>query len=357
MKARLALMMKPLKVVNIKPMRGLTAQAPAVMLRKPRNLMVKQKDQPPKTAKVPGNPMVRCQSLQSSPVRRLDKHFGAWCDHMLSEGHTGWKEHNEMQCEHGELSKEPQNRDPAGPPLDYMKQCGVFKAKKTNEYDLCRFYHMELSGNLPPFPSPHEPATRVMLEDLLRAARALGCPNLLMAFTRDLATAVCLLQELHNKSSLKHLPLEPKSDADGKMVKKLSFCPFCLYNGSNDISYMNHIVGRHNSAAYGCRKCLKEVFLSGQQLKVHLRVCVGLPKGDTTSSSDKEPAPQGAPESSQDSQGCSQHMKKKSDSAKESSSHSKAHKSHKSKHPKEGTPKKEKQDKADRHKSGKSCKK
>ena len=120
---------------------------------------------------------------------------------------------------------------------------------------------MELSGNLPPFLSPCEPATCEMLEELLRAVQALGCPNLLMAFARDSATAVCLLQELHNKDSLKHLPLEPKPDADGKMVKKLSFCPFCLYNGSNDISYMNHIMGGHYGAAYGYGKCMKEVFL------------------------------------------------------------------------------------------------
>ena len=239
-----------------------------------------------------------------------------------------------------------------------MKQRGVFKAKKTNEYDLCRFYHMELSRNLPLFPSPCEPATHMMLEDLLRAARVLGCPNLLMAFTRYQATAVCLLQELHNKGSLKHLPLEPKSDADGKMVKKLSFCQFCLYNGSNDISYMNHIMGGHYSTAYGCGKCLKEVFLSGQQLKVHLRVCTGLPKGDTTSSSDKESMPQGTPENSQDSPCHSQCAKKKLDSTKESGSHSKVHKSHKeSKYSKEGTPQKEKWDKMDKHKSEKSNKK
>ena len=121
---------------------------------------------------------------------------------------------------------------------------------------------------------------------------------------------------------------------------------------------MNHIVDGHYSTAYGCRKCLKEVFLLGQQLKVHLRVCTDLPKGNTTSSSDKEPAPQGAQESSQDNLCCSQRAKKKLDSAKESSSRSKVHKSHKkSKHPKEGTPKKEKQDKAGKHKSKKSCKK
>ena len=171
-----------------------------------------------------------------------------------------------------------------------MKQCGVFKAKKTNEYDLCHFYHVELSRDLPPFPSPCEPATCGMLEELLRAAQALGHPNLLMAFARGSAMVVCLLQELHNKDSLKHMPLEPQSDADGKTVKKLSFCPFCFYNGP----YMNHIVCRHYSAVYGCGKCLKEVFLLGQQLKMHLKVCMGFPKGGTLSSSDKGPEPQGA---------------------------------------------------------------
>ena len=147
--------------------------------------------------------------------------LGVWRDHVLSKGHAGWKERDEMCCEHGEPSKELQNQDPTCLPLDYMKQCGVFKAKKTNKYDLCHFYCMELSGDLPPFPSPCEPATHGMLEELLRAAQALGHPNLLMAFARDSAMAVCLLQELHSKDSLKCLPLEQKSDADGKTVKKL----------------------------------------------------------------------------------------------------------------------------------------
>ena len=254
-----------------------------------------------------------------------------------------------MRCEHGEPFKGLQNRDPAGPPLDYVKQHGVFKAKKTNKYDLCHFYHTELSEDFPPFPSPHKPATHRMLEELLRAAQALMCPSLLMAFTRDSAMAVCLLQELHHKDSLKHLPLEIKSDADGKTVKKL---PFCLYNGSNDISYVNHIMCGHYGTVYGCGKFLKEVFL-GQQLKMHLKVCAGFHKGYTSSSSDKGPAPQCAQENFQGSPCCSQCPKKKSDPAEESSSHSKVHKSHKkSKHKKAGTPKKEKQekDKADKHK-------
>ena len=167
---------------------------------------------------------------------------------MISEGHAGLQECDKMSCEHGKPCKELQYPDLTGLPLDYMKQHGVFRAKNTNEYDLCHFYSMELHRDLPPFPSPHEPTSHKMLEDLLKAAQTPGHPNFLMTFVRDLATAVCLLQELHSKDSLKYLCLEPKSDTDGKMVKKLSFCPFCLYNGSNGISYMNHIMCGHYNA-------------------------------------------------------------------------------------------------------------
>ena len=119
-------------------------------------------------------------------------------------------------------------------------------------------------------PSPHKPTTHEMLEDLLLKARALGHPNPIVAFAWDSATAVCLLQELHSKDSLRHLPMEQKSDVGGKATKKLSFCPFCLYHGSNNLLYMNHIVCRHYHANYSCGKFLKEVFTMGQQLKNHL---------------------------------------------------------------------------------------
>ena len=90
--------------------------------------------------------------------------------------------------------------------------------------------------------------------------------------------AICLLQELHVKDSLPCLLMEPKLVAAGKAIKKLSFCPFCMYLGSNDPSYMNHIICGHYNANYGCGKCLKGVFTTGQPLKNHMKVCKGLPK-------------------------------------------------------------------------------
>ena len=271
---------------------------------------------------------------------------------MISKGHAEWKKHDTMTCDHRDPCKELKYPDPAGPPLDYMKHRGVFKAKKTNE-----------------FPSAHKPATHKMLKDFLLKAGALGHPNLVVAFAWDSATAGCLLQELHSKDSLKHLPMEPTMDAGRKAKKKLSFCLLCMYSSSNNMSYTNHIVCRHYNANNGCGQCLKEVFTMGQ-------ICVGFPKeaqASTPSSPEKEctpkdpspdlksPPPQSSQESLQVSPCHSQHSKKKqSDSAKKSGredSHSKAHK--KSKCCKE-TPKKEKhhwQEKADKSKSDESCKK
>ena len=145
-----------------------------------------------------------------------------------------------------------------------------------------------------------------------------------------------------------------------------------MYSGSNDMSYMNHIMCGHYNANYGCGQCLKEVFTTGQQLKGHLKICVDFPKeaqASTPSLPEKEcmpkdsslnswpPPPQSSQESFQASPCHSQHSKKKKlDSANKSSgedSHSKVHK--KSKHHKETLKEKHHPwDKADKSKSDES---
>ena len=158
-----------------------------------------------------------------------------------------------------------------------MTSHGIFKPKKTSEYDLCHFYQVWLSGDLPEFPLPHAPVTRKQVSSFLPKARALGQPNLIIAHSQDTATTVCLLQELHIKDSLHRLSMETKVEVSSKSTRKLSFCPFCQYSGSNDQSYMNHIICGHYNANYGCGKCLNEVFITGQPLHKH-KTCKGLPK-------------------------------------------------------------------------------
>ena len=48
---------------------------------------------------------------------------------------------------------------------------------------------------------------------------------------------------------------------------------FCLYTGSNDRTYMNHII---YDVAYGCGKWLNKVTMSGQQMANHFKHCNGL---------------------------------------------------------------------------------
>ena len=93
-----------------------------------------------------------------------------------------------------------------------------------------------------------------------------------MVLTGKVMTAVSLLQLLHDKDSMKHLVLETKTgkqEVDSKTSKKLSFCPLCLYCGSNDLSYLNHVMVVHYNAAYGCGKCLRKVLLTSQTHERH----------------------------------------------------------------------------------------
>ena len=90
----------------------------------------------------------------------LDEKFGKWRDQMIGKGHNEGNRHDTMTCDHADSCKEAKFPDPIGLPLEYMKHYRVFNAKKTSDYDLCHFYEVGLSGDLPDFPSPREPAAR-----------------------------------------------------------------------------------------------------------------------------------------------------------------------------------------------------
>ena len=199
-----------------------------------------------------------------------------WWDEQISQGLKQWDVRDKMTCGHAELGKEAKCPYPLGTPLDYMESCGVFKSDKMSEYGLCHFYQVGLSGDFPKFPTPCEPTTNDHLHRFLENARECSWPNLLVVHSQDMVTVVCLLRELHVKDSLWHLKMETDAEASDKSKRKLLFCLFCQYLGSNNLCYHNHIICTHYNASYGCGKCLKEVFSSGQWLKVHMRCCKGL---------------------------------------------------------------------------------
>ena len=90
----------------------------------------------------------------------LDRNFDAWHRKKIAKGLPGWVARDTMICvlpEHGKA--QPNHPDPVGPPLEYMCDCQVFEAVRSDIYDLCRFYMLGMTGDPPEFPTPWEPAT------------------------------------------------------------------------------------------------------------------------------------------------------------------------------------------------------
>ena len=80
-----------------------------------------------------------------------------------------------MVCDLPENGKmQPNNPNPMEPPLDYMGECWVFDGIQSDIYDLCRFYTLGMTGDLPEFPTPWEPVTHSQVRDLLKLAHSIG---------------------------------------------------------------------------------------------------------------------------------------------------------------------------------------
>ena len=88
-------------------------------------------------------------------------------------------------------------------------------------------------------------------------------------------------------------------DLHDKSVK-MSFCPFCTYVSTNDLSYLNHIIIVHYNNSYGCGKCLKQAFVSSSTLHNHKKVCLGFDKKPVTGF-DGKPSNSGGGDNSQGS--------------------------------------------------------
>ena len=216
----------------------------------------------------------------------LDTNFDAWWCKKIAKGIPGWVARDTMICdlpEHGKV--QPNHLDPVKLPLEYMHDCQVFDSIQLDIYDLCQFYVLGTMGDPPKFPAPQEPTTHGQVRDLLKSARTISQPYLILAHSVDSVMAMSLLRELHTTTCLWRLQV----DLWDKSVK-LSFCPFCSYAGGNDLSYLNHIIIAHYNTSYGCGKCLKQAFISSSALHTHKKVCLGLTTRKATGVLDGKPS-------------------------------------------------------------------
>ena len=92
------------------------------------------------------------RAKQCQDAHLLDTNFDKWWDQKISEGHLQWDEHDKKTYDHADPCKETKCPNLLGPLLDYTTSHSIFKPKKTSEHDLCYFYQVGLSGDLPDFP-------------------------------------------------------------------------------------------------------------------------------------------------------------------------------------------------------------
>ena len=224
----------------------------------------------------------------------LDTNFNAWQCKKIAKSIPGWVTRDTMICDLPEHGKpQPNHPDPVGLPLEYMRDRQVFNGVQSDIYDLCRFYILGMTGDPPEFPTPQEPTTHGQVRDLLKSARTIGWPYLILVHSMDSVMAMSLLRELHTTTCLWWLQV----DLQDKSVK-LSFCPFCAYAGGNDLSYLNHIIIVNYNTSYGCGKCLKQAFVSSSVLHTHKKVCLWLATRKATR------VPDGKPSSGRGNSGC-----------------------------------------------------
>ena len=152
----------------------------------------------------------------------------------------------------------------------------AFKAIQTSEYGLCHFYQVGTMGDFPPFPKCRKPTSSNDVCQLLKKPHDMGQPNIVVALPQDAVGVNALLWGLHHHISLQRLKMQTDKEAGEQASQKLLFCPFCQYSGSNDQSYLNHIMCMHYCANYGCGKCLDVIFMSEQRLSRHMKKCKGL---------------------------------------------------------------------------------
>ena len=207
-------------------------------------------------------------------VKQLDMCFHAWHRDKFANKATGWAMQDTMNCDLPEHSKtQPNHPNPMGPPLGYMAKCKVFDCIQSDLYDLCCFYALGMTGDPPDFPPPWKPGTCNQVKELLKSARLIGHPCMILVHSNNCMTTMSMLQELHTTTCLRCLQV----DLHDKSIKR-SFCPFCAYAGANNLSYLNHIIIVHYNASYGCGKHLKQAFVSSSTLHNQKNVCLRFDK-------------------------------------------------------------------------------
>ena len=104
--------------------------------------------------------------------------------------------------------------------------------------------------------SPKPLAMAEHVKSLLLLAKMQRWPYIIIVFQGGPITALGLLQELHMRSALAHIPIYQSDETKDGHKPCLSCCPFRAYTIQNDPAYLNHIISTYYNANFACGTCL-----------------------------------------------------------------------------------------------------
>ena len=132
-------------------------------------------------------------------ARQSDAVYTSWRNVQIHQGHFEIEQHDKTVCDHPLPGKCCEAPDQVGPPISYMKECGVFKPAKfiNNPMGLCRFYCMspEKSNVLTGLKSV-DCAHKIYR--MVEIARGMGHQFTIIVFDGESVSPTCLLGELHS---------------------------------------------------------------------------------------------------------------------------------------------------------------
>ena len=186
---------------------------------------------------------------------------------------------------HEHRNMQPNHPDPVGPPLDYMGECQLFDGIQSDIYDLCRFYTLGVTGDLPEFPTSQGTGYPWPGQGPVKIS-PLHQPTLPDPGTQHRFGNGCLYVE-----GIAHGHLFTMLTS-GPLVQacKTIVLPLLHIRKGNNLSYLNHIIIAHYNASYGCGKCLKQAFMSSSALHNHKKVCLRFIAKKPAAGSDSKPS-------------------------------------------------------------------
>ena len=201
--------------------------------------------------------------------------YTSWQNVQIHQGHFEIEQRDKTVCDHPLPGKHCAAPNQVGPPISYMKEHGVFKPTEivNNPMGLCQFYCTS--------PEKSNVLTGPKLADcthkiyrMVEIARVMGHQFTIIIFNGESISPMCLLGELHSRTSLLRMAIHTDREANMGRRNYVYCCPICAYVVKNATALLDHIVVGHYWGSFSCGMCLSFAATNAEEMKRHVGTCV-----------------------------------------------------------------------------------